>query len=97
MAESAGRNRELRPTVAVESEKETPMPDETVADETEQRRRVRERAFQIWVDEGKPAGKDKEHWDRAEAELAIHGGAPLQPDLPIGEVTRAEEKAENKG
>lgn len=28
------------------------------------------RAYQIWEAEGKPAGKDFEHWLRAEAELA---------------------------
>jgi hypothetical protein len=67
-----------------------------MSDQTEQDRRVRERAFQIWAEEGKPEGKEKEHWERAQAELAIHGGAPLQPGLPIGEVTRAEEKAETK-
>ena len=28
------------------------------------------RAYQIWEAEGKPAGKDFDHWLRAEAELA---------------------------
>jgi hypothetical protein len=62
--------------------------------ETELDRRIRERAFQIWVEENKPEGKDKEHWERAKAEIALHGDAPLQPDQPIGEIARAEEKAE---
>jgi hypothetical protein len=31
--------------------------------------RVRERAFQIWLDEGKPSGRDLDHWRRAELEI----------------------------
>jgi hypothetical protein len=33
------------------------------------------RAYHIWEAEGKPAGKDFEHWLRAEAELAGSGSA----------------------
>jgi hypothetical protein len=29
---------------------------------------IRERAFQIWIEEGQPDGKDKEHWERATKE-----------------------------
>src|ERR1044072_7968732 len=32
-------------------------------------RRIGERAFQIWLDEGRPDGRHHEHWSRAEAEL----------------------------
>ena len=32
-------------------------------------RRIRERAFQIWLEEGKPDGRDHEHWRRAESEM----------------------------
>lgn len=28
-------------------------------------RRIRERAFLIWIDEGEPEGRDKEHWEMA--------------------------------
>jgi hypothetical protein len=39
-----------------------------------QEQRIRERAYQIWCDEGKPEGRREEHWHRAreeiEAELA---------------------------
>lgn len=27
---------------------------------------IREFAYYIWLDEGKPEGKDKEHWEKAE-------------------------------
>ena len=30
---------------------------------------IRERAYRIWEDEGRPFGKDKEHWERARAEI----------------------------
>ena len=30
---------------------------------------IAERAFQIWLDEGKPYGRDAEHWKKAEAEI----------------------------
>ena len=58
--------------------------------------RIRERAFQIWIEEGQPHGKDKEHWARAAAELGADASPPLQPDQPIGEVTQAQDQAQNK-
>ena len=32
--------------------------------------RIRERAYAIWEEEGCPEGNDREHWLRAEAEIA---------------------------
>jgi hypothetical protein len=32
--------------------------------------RIRERAYANWEQEGRPDGKDREHWLRAEAEIA---------------------------
>jgi Protein of unknown function (DUF2934) len=37
-------------------------------DDREQR--IRERAFQIWIEEGQPEGKDKDHWERAEKQIS---------------------------
>ncbi|HBB78461.1 hypothetical protein BBI09_21055 [Stutzerimonas xanthomarina] len=31
--------------------------------------RIRERAYQIWEDEGRPEGQQAEHWARAREEL----------------------------
>jgi len=31
---------------------------------------IRRRAHQIWEDEGRPEGKEAEHWDRAAREVA---------------------------
>lgn len=36
---------------------------------------IRHRAFQIWIEEGQPDGKDKEHWEKAQAELEKAGDA----------------------
>jgi hypothetical protein len=39
------------------------MPDNDIE------QRIRERAFFIWIDQGRPEGKDREHWQQAESEL----------------------------
>ena len=57
--------------------------------------RIRERAFQIWIEEGQPHGRDKEHWARAETELGADT-PPLQPDQPIGEITQAQQQTQEK-
>jgi hypothetical protein len=46
--------------------------------------RVRQRAYQIWLEEGRPDGRDKEHWERAKAEIEQHqqeqdSGASREP------------------
>ena len=28
--------------------------------------RIRQQAYLIWLDEGRPAGREKEHWEQAE-------------------------------
>jgi hypothetical protein len=42
---------------------------------------VRQRAFQIWETEGRPEGRDVEHWLRAEAEVR-HAADVASPDQP---------------
>jgi hypothetical protein len=42
---------------------------------------IRERAFQIWIEEGQPDGRDKEHWRQATNELLSGTAPPLQPNL----------------
>jgi hypothetical protein len=36
----------------------------------ERERRIRERAYQIWEEEGRPSGRELEHWTQAEGEIA---------------------------
>jgi hypothetical protein len=33
--------------------------------------RVRARAYEIWLQEGRPQGREIGHWQQAEAELAV--------------------------
>ena len=33
-------------------------------------RMIQERAYQIWEEEGRPGGREEEHWLRAEAEVS---------------------------
>ena len=40
-----------------------------MSNDDEREQRIRERAFQIWIDDGQPEGKDKEHWARATEEV----------------------------
>lgn len=43
--------------------------------------RVRERAYQIWEEEGRPQGRDAHHWQQAAAEFADarRDNAPADP------------------
>jgi hypothetical protein len=43
---------------------------EMTADELEKRHRIRERAHEIWIERGRPEGRDVEFWLDAEKELA---------------------------
>jgi hypothetical protein len=43
--------------------------------ESDKEARIRERAYEIWVREGQPHGRDAEHWQKAEAEITAESGA----------------------
>lgn len=53
----------------------------------EKEQRIRERAYQIWLDEGQPEGRDKDHWERAQAEMNAQSGESESGDgeAPQGE------------
>jgi hypothetical protein len=40
-----------------------------MSNDTDVEQRIRERAFEIWIEEGQPEGKHKEHWERARLEV----------------------------
>jgi hypothetical protein len=48
--------------------------------DSEKQRRIRERAYEIWQREGRPHGRDAEHWQRAEAEIEAEGQARGEPE-----------------
>jgi len=54
-----------------------------MADDTEQRIAVR--AYEIWNEEGRLLGRDKEHWAQARRDLGLSDDVdmpPLQPAQP---------------
>jgi hypothetical protein len=50
-------------------------------DDLEQR--IRERAYRIWLDEGRPEGRDKEHWELAKFAVAEQDGLPSALAPPV--------------
>lgn len=44
--------------------------------EAERHEQIRQRAHAIWEQEGRPHGREQEHWERAERELGLDA-APL--------------------
>jgi hypothetical protein len=56
-----------------------------MAHDKEAEQRIRERAYQIWIKQGQPHGRDREHWEQAEAELVSGTAPPLQPLKDNGE------------
>ena len=46
--------------------------------------RVRSRAYELWEKEGRPEGRDKEHWSQAETESG--DGATAQEGSVVGTV-----------
>jgi hypothetical protein len=55
----------------------------TMPDDAEIERRIREKAHQLWEQEGRPEGRAGEHWDRARILVAIEddrtGLVPVAP------------------
>ena len=42
---------------------------------SDQEARIRQRAYEIWQREGRPEGREDEHWQRAQAEIMAEDGA----------------------
>jgi hypothetical protein len=45
----------------------------------DEERLIRERAYEIWEREGRPAGRSEEHWRQAAAEIAAATEKPAAP------------------
>jgi hypothetical protein len=52
----------LVPSSASEKRRSNPVQGK----KTSKNQRVHEQAYLIWLEEGRPEGRDKEHWERAE-------------------------------
>ena len=48
---------------------------------TQPRDRIERRAYELWERDGRPEGRDKEHWQQAEQEIAAEQGGE-EPPLP---------------
>jgi hypothetical protein len=62
--------------------------------------RIRQKAHQIWIEEGRPEGRDREHWDMASELVAIEDSqlSTLRPPgPPSGEPVEPPEAYENQG
>jgi hypothetical protein len=46
----------------------------------DEERLIRERAYEIWEREGRPAGRSEEHWRQAAAEIAAAAETPAAPE-----------------
>ncbi|MBZ9920832.1 MULTISPECIES: DUF2934 domain-containing protein [unclassified Mesorhizobium] len=49
---------------------------------------IKRRAYEIWEREGRPPGREQEHWDQAVQEIEAEGSeaerGPVVPDPTIG-------------
>ena len=43
---------------------------------------IRERAYAIWEREGRPEGRERQHWEQAAREVLAAGGAPKPSPKP---------------
>lgn len=44
----------------------------------ELKQRIRVRAHEIWMNEGRPHGRDQDHWDQAFRELSTPAGSAVE-------------------
>jgi hypothetical protein len=46
--------------------------------------RIRERAYQLWIEEGRPHGRDQEHWEKARKQVEAENGQANPSKAAIG-------------
>jgi hypothetical protein len=64
---------------------------------TELQKRIRERAYQIWEREGREHGRDQDHWQTAERELAAEKADTREPAAPKVSRSRKKVSAASEG
>lgn len=62
--------------------------------QTDRDARIRERAYQIWLTEGRVEGKQDDHWHRAEREIAAEEASTAGGEAGIG--TRVDKTASKR-
>ncbi|WP_082530149.1 DUF2934 domain-containing protein [Rhizobium sp. Root1203] len=72
----------MAPTAKYTSANEQLRPIPNADDRAEEIHRIRKRAYELWEQEGSPAGRHDDHWLQAEREIS-HGGDVIEgDDLP---------------
>jgi hypothetical protein len=59
-----------------------------MADQDGSEDRIRQRAYELWEQEGRPEGRDRHHWEQASGEKQTGGGSERTsspPERPKGE------------
>ena len=58
------------------------MTDNPLEPDPAREQRIRERAYRLWEEDGRPEGQDLEYWTRAEELIGMeeHPGAALEPN-----------------
>jgi hypothetical protein len=74
-----GMRRHINDARAVQAISEMAAELEMTAEQLERRCRVRERAHAIWIEQGRPQGRDVEFWLAAERELDEEGDRGVGP------------------
>jgi hypothetical protein len=81
-------SRPLKPAVSAHEDSHM-IPDSKTEATPDLHARIRDRAYQLWVEEGRPHGRDQEHWERArrliEEEEQGARSAPAPPGWPSTE------------
>jgi len=53
-----------------------------MSEQQEREQRIRERAYQIWLEQGRPQGKDRDNWAQAEGELRAGNSDMAESPIP---------------
>ncbi|WP_214475574.1 DUF2934 domain-containing protein [Mesorhizobium sp. dw_380] len=55
--------------------------------------RIKRRAYEIWEREGRPTGREQEHWDQAVQEIEAEGSenerGPVVPDPTVADGSKS--------
>jgi hypothetical protein len=57
--------------------------------------RIRQRAYELWEQDGRPEGKQQEHWDRAMSEVQSEGGEQADAAGNLSDAAKAMRELES--
>lgn len=68
------------------------MADNPLKPDSIREQRIRERAYQLWEQDGRPHGRDWDHWERARTLIASEDGAGPVAEPPAPKPRRSPRK-----